>query len=128
MKLVINGCYGGFGLSSKAQKMVIGCPHVKLIDPQEYFGSSMNNWKHTMAVEVELRLIHLHKGKIICDNHNSDYEARGCPKLVAAVKKLGKKASDQFSNLKVVEIPDGVEFTIEEYGGFERVAEEHRTW
>ena len=32
------------------------------------------------------------------------------------------------SRLKVVEIPDGIEWQIEEYDGKEWVAETHRTW
>jgi len=30
--------------------------------------------------------------------------------------------------LKIVDIPDGVEWEIEEYDGMEWVAEKHRTW
>jgi len=33
-----------------------------------------------------------------------------------------------YSDLKVVEIPDGVNWYIEEYDGLEHVAERHRTW
>ncbi len=32
------------------------------------------------------------------------------------------------SELKVVEIPDDVEFFIKDYDGMEHVAEKHRTW
>jgi hypothetical protein len=30
--------------------------------------------------------------------------------------------------LEIVEIPDDVEYTIEEYDGLEHIAEKHRTW
>jgi hypothetical protein len=43
------------------------------------------------------------------------------PHLVATVEALG-------GALKVVEVPDGVEWTIEDYDGREWVAEKHRTW
>jgi hypothetical protein len=33
-----------------------------------------------------------------------------------------------FSELKIVNIPDDVEFQIEEYDGNEWVAEKHRVW
>jgi hypothetical protein len=55
---------------------------------------------------------------------------RDDPDLVFAVESLGGKAAHGCYNgeLKVVEIPDDVEFYIEDYDGRERVAEAHRTW
>ena len=49
-------------------------------------------------------------------------------RLVQAVEELGKKASGKYSSLKIVEIPDDVEWEIEEYDGSEWVSEKHRTW
>jgi len=34
----------------------------------------------------------------------------------------------EYSELKVVEIPDDVKWQLEEYDGLEWVAEKHRTW
>lgn len=48
--------------------------------------------------------------------------------LVQVVEELGEKADDDFSELKIVEIPDGVEWVVCEYDGAEWVAEKHRTW
>lgn len=50
------------------------------------------------------------------------------PRLVAVVEELGKKASGPTAELRVVEIPDGIEYEIEEYDGYEHIAEVHRTW
>ena len=54
--------------------------------------------------------------------------SRDDPRLVAVVKEMGEAASNRYSNLRVVEVPDGVEWEISEYDGFEHVAEKHRTW
>jgi len=54
--------------------------------------------------------------------------SRADPKLVACVEKLGVAASGDYSRLSVVEIPDGIEWAIEEYDGQEWIAEKHRTW
>lgn len=91
MEIVINRCYGGFGLSKEAYE--------------------------------ELGLV--------WDGYGYEYRGesyRTNPRLVAVVKKLGAAADGRFSNLKVVDIPDDVQWTIEEYDGIEWVAEIHRTW
>jgi hypothetical protein len=54
--------------------------------------------------------------------------ARNDAALVQVIEQLGDLASDRYSSLKVVEIPDGVEWHIHEYDGMEHVAEKHRTW
>lgn len=89
-KVVINGCYGGFGLSDKA------------------------------VAEYE-RL----SGQKLESQYSMD---RGSVWLVQVVETLGAKANGPYSALKVVEIPDDVEWEIEEYDGSEWVAERHRTW
>jgi hypothetical protein len=53
---------------------------------------------------------------------------RSDPRLVQVVEELGDKASAGYAELVIVEIPDGVEWHIHEYDGFESVHEEHRTW
>lgn len=59
--------------------------------------------------------------------HHIDYE-RTDPLLVKYVEMDSKLASGKLASLKVVEIPDGVEWYIDEYDGTEIVAENHRTW
>jgi len=54
--------------------------------------------------------------------------SRDDPFLVEIVETMGKKANGKFAELKVVEIPDGVDWEIEEYDGQEWVSEKHRTW
>lgn len=53
---------------------------------------------------------------------------RDDPQLVQTVLRLGAAANTPYSELKVVEIPDGVQWQIEEYDGREWIAEAHRTW
>ena len=54
--------------------------------------------------------------------------ARNCPVLVSIVETLGERANNEYSRLKVVEVPDDVEWDIGEYDGSEWVAEKHRIW
>ncbi len=48
--------------------------------------------------------------------------------LVTAFEEMQEKAGGNWSELKIVEVPDDVEWEIQEYDGWEWVAEKHRTW
>ena len=50
------------------------------------------------------------------------------PILVEVVQELGDKANGRCAELDVIEIPDGVDYEVEEYDGKEWIAEVHRTW
>lgn len=90
MKIVINTCYGGFGLSDEAM--------------QEY--KNRKGLTTDFLWEIE----------------------RNDPDLVEIVEELGDEANGAFAHLKIVDIPDGIEWEIEEYDGREWISETHRTW
>ena len=90
MKIVINTCYGGFGLSKEA-----------------------------------LALYNERAGTVI--TYERDIE-RNNPILVEIVEQLGEAADGDFAELKVVEIPDDVQWHIDEYDGWETIHEDHRVW
>ena len=48
--------------------------------------------------------------------------------LIQVIEELGIKAFGNYSNLKIIEIPDDVKWEIHEYDGYEHIAEKHRTW
>jgi hypothetical protein len=57
----------------------------------------------------------------------TDWEiARDDVILVEIVERMGKKANGNYSDLKIVEVPDEVQWEIQEYDGMEWVAESHR--
>jgi hypothetical protein len=53
---------------------------------------------------------------------------RDNPVLIQVIEQLGDNAGGRYSSLKIVEIPDDVEWHIHEYDGLEYIAENHRTW
>ena len=53
---------------------------------------------------------------------------RDDPALVKVVEELGEKANGDCAKLKVVEIPDGVAWEIDEYDGNEEICEAHKKW
>ena len=59
--------------------------------------------------------------------HFSDI-ARNDPILVYVVETLGNEANGSFAKLRIVEIPDDVNWEISDYDGMESVEEVHRSW
>ena len=53
---------------------------------------------------------------------------RNDPHLVQVVEELGDAASGELARLRIVEIPDDIEWSIHDYDGVEHVEEVHRTW
>jgi hypothetical protein len=49
-------------------------------------------------------------------------------RLVQVVEELGAEANGHCAELKVVTVPDGVQWVIEKKDGSEQVSEQHRTW
>lgn len=68
-------------------------------------------------------------GKLMCvqeiDVHEID---RHNPYLVSVVEKLGADAFGEHSNLKVVEIPDDVDYEIFDFDGIESIVDKKRVW
>ena len=62
------------------------------------------------------------------DNKKSSYIARDDVYLVQVVEEMGEKSWGHYAELKIVEVPDEVDWVIEQYDGREWVAEVHRTW
>ena len=53
---------------------------------------------------------------------------RSNPLLAEMVEKYNEKTQEKSPALKVVEVPDEVNWCIEDYDGCEWVSERHRTW
>jgi hypothetical protein len=67
------------------------------------------------------------RGACLGDNFCTDID-REDTILVRVVELLGRSANGWAACLSVVEIPDGIEWQIDEYDGAEWVAEKHRRW
>jgi len=86
-KIVINNCFGGFGLSEEAREML---------------GRPLDSY---------------------------DWEVRrDDPKLVEVVEKLGCGSYGRHAKLKIIEIPEDIEWELSDYDGIETVHEQHRKW
>lgn len=114
MKVVINQDFGGFSLSDAAFEkylLVKGLPFKKVPGKyNSYFYENNSDSTDTPEMYWENDI------------------PRNDPLLVEIVEELGENASGPYASLKVVEIPDDVEWEISEYDGREHIAEKHRTW
>ena len=140
MKIVLNKCYGVFGLSLLAQK-----EYLKAKGKEAFFykltkfdfEEGISEYKRLDDVEsvdsFSINTITKDLGKTISKLPDKEYWYHGDiertdPDLVAIVERLGKKANGWAAELEIVDIPDGIEYTIEDYDGIETVEEEHRSW
>lgn len=158
MKVAINTCFGGFGLSPLGYKR-----YAELIGKTAYFFSSRDsNGKLSLdkhrAISVEEAADELmftvfsvpNPNEIL--NRNKDWNEmslderkasnelyssihfyahdmeRTDPNLIKVIEELGDKSFGKCSKLEIIEIPDGVDYQVEEYDGNEHIAEKHRTW
>lgn len=154
MKVVINKCFGGFSLSPAAIKRLAQlqgreCYFFKqpqyrgpyepwnpsleqglnslmfyafdIPNPNEVF--TQKNWNKMTKKECRIE-------NALHDKHSlySRPDNRTCPQLVQVVEELGDLADGSCAKLAVVEIPDGIDWEIEEYDGLEHIAEKHETW
>lgn len=101
MKIALNKCYGGFCVSRAVYKELgINWDNYGYLD-NEAFGIESDNY----------------------------LEWRKHPKLIEAIEKIGEDAaSGELAMVRIVDIPDDVEWEIDEYDGIETVHEVHRSW
>ena len=130
-EIVINKCYGGFSLSHKAIKRYAKLKGFKLFAFK--YDSSINDNKSTYTKltdkEAEKEwIVSYYKDEEMQDYFFGRDIPRDDKTLIRIVKELGNEANGGHAELKIIEIPDDVKWTIEEYDGIEWVAEEHRTW
>ncbi len=133
MKVVVNRCYGGFGLSEKAYLRLneLGVPIRKYIEQERgpnglYIPQPLNNGEVIFDRSLDDDYKHSTLFGRYWDSWTS--QNRSHPLIIQVVEELGGAASGSLSKLEIVEIPDDVEWEIDDYDGMERVAESHRTW
>lgn len=131
MKVVINNCYGGFGLSLKGKKRL-----GELMGVNVYFYTQNCHTDEFVKVDENSRDFMVYaltvdlgeKTNKLPNDGWFECEGRDNPCLIQVVKELGKEANGRCAELKIVDIPDGVDWEIQEYDGNEWVAEKHQTW
>ena len=137
MKVILNKCYGGFGVSQKAYELYakkkgieifvykLECTNDKPIYRKTDMGSSIFTITFTKDFGDYVDLYDDNSEKYIlelCSNHRED------PVLIEVVEELGDRANSPFSKLVVVDIPDGMEYEIDDYDGVETLHQKVEKW
>ncbi len=142
LKIAINTCYGGFGLSPKALIHLIK-QKSKLIKEYtiEEYGSALSNddlqfvsddfyvdWIGTIFNKEENKVYTLESQYDFGD----EMLFRSHPDLIEVIELYGDESFGKFANLKIIEIDEiGItldKFEICEYDGAEHIREKGRVW
>ena len=134
MKILINTCFGGYNLSHEAMLRYAELKGIAVY-PERTLGGlytywlvpeservNQGNWA-SMSMKQRNASSKLYVEQTLCSSG-----FRTDPTMIQVVEELGDKADGRFAELKIVEIPDGINYTIEEYAGMEHIAEVRRTW
>lgn len=144
-RIAINVRYGGFGLSEAAYLKLIewGVPIRKYVEPTR--NDSMGLYENETANDGEVifdreltppeansfsALYWKYKGARGTERYWDcwTHEHRQHPLVLRVIDELGTTANGPFAELKIVEIPDGVDWEIDEYDGREHIAAKHEVW
>jgi hypothetical protein len=140
MKVVVNRCFGGFGLSYIAVKRYFELQGWKFLPAYEpEYGKG---YKPLFEEEAENRsMISYYQNYIPEDKDNQDEDywenagywsyydlERTDSILIQVIEELGDKADGWAAKLDIVDVPDDVNWYIDDYDGVESVRENHRSW
>lgn len=116
-KVVINTDFGGFGLTDAAFEKLLDRKGIKWEKQTNQYGS----------VDY-YNAGHLGEDDYYLSPYDYTNDDRSDPDLVAVVEEMGEESWGQYANLKIVDVPDDVQWHLVEYDGLEHIAENHRTW
>ena len=101
MKIAVNKCFGGFSVSKAVYKEL---------------GLKWDGYGYLSNEDFDIE-------------DENYYKWRQHPKLIAAIEKIGDdKASGDLAKIRIVDIPDDVDWEIDDYDGIESIHELHRSW
>ena len=122
VKVAVNRCFGGFGLSDAGYRLLAARKGLTLYPEVE--GSITNYW--TTPPDQRPAVL---TGSAWAASQLYDKDlSRTDPDLIAVIEQLGPAASGEFAKLSVVEVPADARWHIHDSDGLEHVAEDHRTW
>lgn len=151
-KVIINKCFGGYGFDPFTVQKYAEAKGVRLYwykrDCNVYIGNlkeymvkipfemimkddGVRLWYVALTKDMGDSYIRDWNDENVCSNEfeipNND-TSRTDPVLIGIIEKYGDQNTHSCHAPTVVEVPDGVEWIIEEYDGFETLHEKHRVF
>ena len=128
MKVIINKAVGSFNLSHKAIQRYAELKGINLYGYYEKENGSYYRSDDEEAIET-YSTAQLTPQDTFRETWSIFQLDRHDPLLVQVVEELKEEANTSFSRLKIVEIPEGVQYEIHETdAGIESIHEVHRIW
>lgn len=106
VKIVLNGCFGGFGLSDEATKRY----------------AEIKGWAWEVDEYDYIVLINEQGERLSSYDLGED---RTDPILVQVIEELGKAADSDYSELYIESVEKGTKYFIDEYDGIESLRTEY---
>lgn len=140
MKIAINKCYGGFSLSDKAIEMIMkrkGLDCYKYKQTKFHYSDGVDEYTRIDDNGLEsssfMNYSTIDLGKTIGNIPYENYWyyrnlKRTDEDLVGVIEELGNEASGAYGHVSIVEVPDDVDWEIDDYDGIETIHEKHRVW
>lgn len=139
MKVLLNKCFGGFEVSEEGYMLYAKKKGIKLY-PYDRVGitrlkkaGTLTDSDHAIGFREFLTKDYgdeVNAGDVDWE-HDCLYlreEHREDPILIKVVEELGSAASGRYGKLRVVEIPDALNYVIDDYDGIETLHEDVPTW
>lgn len=128
MKAVLNGCYGGFGLSQEAIKelIVMGWTITEFNEEHRPVDEKADIIYKPKDSHFGYASEGYHINWFKYQTHGEKFRTN--KDIVAVVEKLKEKANDRHSNLFIVEIEEDVFWEIDNYDGIEKVRYGSSRW
>ena len=137
MKVILNKCYGGFGVSQEAYELYAKKKGIELFAYKLEIVSGKPIYKKTNTGSSIFTITFTKDFGDYIDLSNDNFSEyclnlrnnhREDLVLIEVVEELGERANSPFSKLVVVDIPDGMEYEVDDYDGVETLHQKVKKW
>lgn len=137
MKVILNKCYGGFCVSQEAYELYAKKKGIKIFPYMIKFDNGTGKCQKANDINSVITTYFTKDFGYFVETSDDDLkgkrfyldgEYREDPVLIEVVEELGDRASGRFSKLVVVDIPDGMEYEIDDYDGIETLHQKIEKW
>lgn len=137
MKVILNKCFGGFCVSQEAYELYAKKKGIEIFSYDFRYKNGKPTYRKTNAGSSIFNTTftkdfgdYIEMSDDDFDKYylNLDESHREDSVLIEVVEELGKKANGPFGELVVVDIPDGMEYEIDEYDGVETLHQKVEKW